>query len=96
MNVNGQAVDSNQQADIQIKPGDRVVLCRPGKGGKRGRNWHGVVMSQSDLEEASHQSKPHSSNRKRKVDSKTEHGPSKKAREVKGTLCTDNKNNILV
>ena len=38
-----------------IKPGDRVIIRRPGKGERRARNWHWIVMSVSNIEEASHQ-----------------------------------------
>ena len=39
---------------MKIIPGDTVTIRRLGKGGKRGRNWHGTVVSQSDLLEAYH------------------------------------------
>ena len=34
--VNGQSIDPRSQEDI--KPGDRVIIRRPGKGGRRIRN----------------------------------------------------------
>ena len=40
VSVNGNKVDFLQGAEIELKPGDQIVVCRPGKGGKKGRNWH--------------------------------------------------------
>ena len=68
VDVNGQSIDSHSQQEI--KPGDRVIIRRPGKGGRRARSWHGTVMSESDVEEASRQAvKQPSSKRKRKTNS---------------------------
>ena len=68
VDVNGQSVDPRSQQDI--KPGDRVIIRRPGKGGRRACNLYRIVMSDTDIEEASHQAvKQSSSNRKRKADS---------------------------
>ena len=84
--VNGQSIDPCLRQDI--KPGDRVIIWRPGKGG-RVRNWHGIVMSDSDIEEASRKSvkqsvKQPSSTRKRKGHSEHEGSSSKKP---KGTYA---------
>ena len=73
MSVNGQTVDLHRQPEV--KRGDRLVICRPGKGGKKGRNWKGTVMSQLNK---SLQAGPHSSsNRKRKADDKLGSAPKK-------------------
>lgn len=58
VSVNGVAVDLREKEHPKVNCGDRVLLYRPGKGGKRGRHWTGIVVSQSDLEEASNQPKP--------------------------------------
>ena len=54
VNINGQEIDPNSQGNVKINPGDIVTIRRPGKRGKRGRNWHGTVESQSDPLEAYH------------------------------------------
>ena len=61
VSINEQTVDLHRQSEFEVKPGDRVVICRPGKGGKKGRNWKGTVMSQSDLANKSLQPGPNSS-----------------------------------
>ena len=38
VDINGQSIDPHSQQDI--KPGDRVIIRRPGKGGRRARNRH--------------------------------------------------------
>ena len=84
VDVNGQSIDPHSQQ--VIKPGDRVIIRRPGKGGRRVRNWHGTVMSDSDVEEASRQSvKRSSSSRKRKAYSKDD-GSSSKNLKVRITI----------
>ena len=76
VSINGQTVDLHQQPEV--KRGDQVVICRPGKGGKKGRNWKGTVMSQSDLANKSLQAGPHSSSsRKRKADDQLGGAPKK-------------------
>ena len=68
VDVNGKSIDPHSQQEI--KPGDRVIIRRPGKGGRRARSWHGTVMSESDVEEASRQAvKQPSSKRKRNTNS---------------------------
>ena len=54
VNVNGQVIDPHLHGNLEVKPGDSVTTCiwHPGKGGKRGRKWHGILMSQSDAEGA--------------------------------------------
>lgn len=84
--VNGQAVDIPQvTSDFEVKPGDHVVICRLGKGRKRGRRWKGVVMSQPDaVEEASPLPVSHTSlSRKRTTDTKGATGPPKKKTKAK-------------
>ena len=82
--VNGQSIDPCSQQDI--KPGDRVIIRRPGKGGRRVRNWQGIVMSDSDVEEASRKSvKQPSSTRKRKGHSEHESSSNKKPKGTQGT-----------
>ena len=75
VNVNGQTIDLN--SNVEVKPGDRVTVKRPGKGGKNVRYWHGVVMSESgNVEEAA--ADQSSSTRKRKHESKRDSDSSKK------------------
>ena len=86
--VNGQLLDPRLQQDI--KPGDRVIIRHPGKGRRRIRNWHGIVMSDSDVEEASRKSvkqsvKQPSTTRKRKGHSEHKGSSSKKP---KGTYAS--------
>ena len=81
VNVNGQAIDPHLHGNLEVKPGDSVAIWRPGKGGKRGRKWHGIVMSQSDAEGASRQPQP-SSSRKRKNDSEDDDGSHSKKTEM--------------
>ena len=38
VSVNGKEVDFLRGAEIAVKPRDHIVVCRPGKGGKKGRN----------------------------------------------------------
>ena len=75
ISVNGQMIDPHSHRNLQVRPVDSVTIWCPGKGGKRGRSWHGIVMS--DTEEASHQPLP-SSSRKRKSDSQDDGGTRKK------------------
>lgn len=81
VNLNGQAIDLS--SNVQVKPGDRVTITRPGKGGRSGRDWHGVVMAESDVEEANQSS----STRKRKNETKRDCGSSKKPK-GKHYTCT--------
>ena len=35
--VNGQIIDNNLKSNVQVKPGDRVTIRRPGKEGEKNK-----------------------------------------------------------
>lgn len=94
VSVNGNKVDFLRGAEIELKPGDQIVVCRPGKGGKKGRNWHSIIISRSENVEGA--SAVQSLSRKRKSDARPEGCPKKKVKEEKGIRVRKYKNYAIL